>query len=365
MKKLLVLFLGTVLFFSACDRKHEKDNQSIYNAEKVNIGLLLPLTGNGALYGQYVKEGALLAVSELSSSRFNLIIEDTRTTAKDGISSVNKLILKDKAPIIAGPMSSTVAKSVAKICQDKKVVIITTASAPEIASLGNYIYRIYPSDSFDGSFLAHEIVKQSLSKSVVIYLNNDFGEGMVKVFEKVYKGVGAKVVAKFPFSPNQKDFSTLVSRLKGYEFDNFFIVATQKEYINIINKMENLNYTYVPIFAPVNIEDKTVVDAISSKMLNNIQYSKPNFDLDHNLTKVQNRFKDLWSKSFKEKANIFNAYGYDMVHLTNKLIKETKDGNYKATLDNYNALGGATGNYRFDESGDVVRSFSLLKLKDL
>jgi len=363
MKKFLVLILGAILLFSGCDSK--KNNTHEEEKEAIKIGMLLPLTGNGALYGKYVKDGALLAISEINTTAFQVIIEDTKTTAKDGIFSINKLILKDNIAIVAGPMSSSVANTVGKVCQEKKVVMITTGSAPSISNLGDYIYRIYPSDSYDGSFLAEQIMNQKLSKSVVIYLNNDFGVGMVGVFEKTYKKQGGTIVDTISFAPNQQDFSVIVSKLKEYDLDNIFIVATQKEYINIINKMENLNMLNIPIFAPVNIEDKIVKEAISQVMISNVQYSKPIFDLEKNPTDIQNNFKSLWGIENKEKANIFNAYGYDLIHLINNILIDTKDKNYKATLDKYNKINGATGTYRFDENGDVVRNFSLLKLKDL
>ena len=53
------------------------------------------------------------------------------------------------------------------------------------------------------------------------------------------------------------------------------------------------------------------------------------------------------------------------MQLIDKIITETKDTQYKATLDSFDKLNGATGTYKFDKNGDVIRNFSLLKLKDL
>lgn len=362
MKKLLILFFSIVLFFNGCTKKEDSSKNYF---QKINVGMLLPLTGNGALYGKYVREGALLAISELNSSKFTLIIEDTKTTAKDGINSINKLITKNNTPIILGPMSSTVALAVGPIAQKNHRLMITTASSPSISNIGNYSYRIYPSDSYDGKFLAKQTIKQNFKNSLIISLNNDFGIGMVNVFTKEYIKLGGKIVKNISFSPNQKDFTVIISKIKQYSFDNFFIVATQKDYINIINKLENLNILDKPIFAPVNIEDKIVYKNISKEMLNNIQYSKPIFDLNKNLTKLQKKFKNLWFINHKDEPNIFNAYGYDLIHLANKIINDTKYKNYKETLDSYTKLQGVTGNYSFDKNGDVVRKFTLLKLKNL
>lgn len=360
MKKNLLILISIIIFlFSGCDSKES------VKEKQVNIGVLLPLTGNGALYAKSVKEGALLAIEELNTSKYQFIIEDTKTTVKDGLFAMNKLISKNNVSIMIGPMSSSVAKAVGEKCQAKRVTMITTASAPNISTLGNYVYRIYPSDSYDGSFLAQEIINKKLFNSVIIYLNNDFGIGLSSVFQEVYEKQGGKVINKFPFDANQQDFSILVNKLKREKFDNLFIVATQKEYINIINKMYNLNITNIPIFAPVNIEDKIVVEGISSNMLEFIQYSKPKFNLEGNLTNIQNNFKKLWFKTHKEKPDIFNAYGYDLIKLTDMIIIKTENDDYHHTLENFRELNGVTGTYKFDKNGDVIRKFMLLKLKDL
>ena len=360
MKKLLILVLGILLFFSGCENKN-----SIKIKKEINVGMLLPLTGNGALYGKYVREGALLAIKELNITKYNLIIEDTKTTVKDGLQAINKLILKDNVPIVLGPMSSSVANTVGKVCQSKKVLMITTASSPSISNLGTYVYRIYPSDSYDGHFLAKEIIKKKLLNSVVIYLNNDFGIGLSKVFEKKYNQKNGKIVNSFSFEANQQDFSILVNKLKKENFDNLVIIATQKEYISILNKMKSINIKNISIFAPVNIEDKVVANAIPSDLLELIEYSKPIFDLDNNMTAIQNNFKKIWFQTYKKEPNMFNAYGYDLIKLAHQIIINTKNDNYKEVLDSFTQFNGATGMYKFDANGDVIRKFTLLKLKDL
>lgn len=359
MKKILILVFLIIISFNACE------NKDSITKKEITIGMLLPLTGNGALYGKYVREGALLAIKELNTTKYKVVIEDTKTTVKDGVFALNKLMLKDNVSIVMGPMSSSVANTVGKVCQSKKLLMITTASAPNISNLGNYVYRIYPSDSYDGHFLAQKVIEKKRLNSIIVYLNNDFGIGFTEAFTQNYERQNGKIVNKFSFEANQQDFSVLVNKLKKEDFDNLIIIATQKEYINILNKMESINIKNVPIFAPVNIEDKVVKNAIPSRFLDLIEYSKPVFDLEKNNSDIQNNFKKIWSQTYKEKPNMFNAYGYDLVKLINKIILNTEDKNYKITLDSFSQINGVTGMYKFDKNGDVIREFVLLKLKDL
>jgi len=358
LKYIKILFLfSLILFFTGCERK---------NNNQTNVGILLPLTGNGALYGEYVLEGIELVTKNSNLENINIIIEDSKTTAKDGIFSINKLIKKDNIDILIGPMSSSVALSVGPIADKNNILMITTGSAPKISDLGKNIFRIYPSDSYDGKFLAKKIIENKLYNNILLYLNNDFGAGISKVFAKEYKGLNGKTVDKFAFEANQIDFSQIVTKISKLDFDNLLIVATQKEYVNILNKLTTFNIENKKIFAPVNIEDSVVKNNISANMLDNIYYSKPNFDLSKNdLTPLQTKFKKEFTDRYNKTPNIFNAYGYDLINLVIKIANDSKNENFTQTLKSYKNLNGATGSYSFDNNGDVEREFNLLKLKNL
>ena len=72
-----------------------------------------------------------------------------------GRQAVEELIHQDGIDIIIGAVSSPVTLSIAPICQQEEVVLLSpSSSAPEISEAGDYIFRNYPSDVLEGTAMA-------------------------------------------------------------------------------------------------------------------------------------------------------------------------------------------------------------------
>ena len=143
----LVIFSFLTCFFSC------KEDDSI------KIGVILPLTGAASEIGNNILDGIIISseyYDSISSKKFSLIIEDSKLDAKQAISAANKLITVDKVKAIIGLASSTEALAVAPICEKNKIPMISsTASTPLLSTAGDYVFRIYPSDVYDGKILAN------------------------------------------------------------------------------------------------------------------------------------------------------------------------------------------------------------------
>ncbi len=80
----------------------------------IKIGVLVPLTGEAASWGQNLLAGAELAQKEINDAggingrEIKLITEDDQCKAATGVSAINKLISVDKVSVIVGPPCSSV-----------------------------------------------------------------------------------------------------------------------------------------------------------------------------------------------------------------------------------------------------------------
>ncbi len=81
----------------------QNDSKVTDSAEPIKIGAALGLTGDGAIWGEMSQKGAQLAVDEINKKggvdgrQLQLVVEDTKSTAKDTVSAVSKLKNFDKA----------------------------------------------------------------------------------------------------------------------------------------------------------------------------------------------------------------------------------------------------------------------------
>ncbi|TET89188.1 MAG: hypothetical protein E3J46_03780 [Desulfobacteraceae bacterium] len=174
MLKLLCIFLS--LFFMGTT------DVGPASAENIKVGVILPLTGKLARFGEIEQKSFRLAVEEINATggvngnRIDLIIEDTTGRPDVGRSAIEKLILQDKVVVVGGGWSSSVTWAAATVAQQRKVpFLVNTASADKITEQGwKYIFRINPPVSEHPRALASFLRKVARVKTAAILHENTY-----------------------------------------------------------------------------------------------------------------------------------------------------------------------------------------------
>ena len=105
-------------------------------AEKIKVGVMLPLTGKLAKFGEIENKSFLMAVDEINAAggvngkQIDLIVEDTMGKPDAGRSAIEKLILRDHVIAIGGGYSSSVTWATIAIAQQNKVPFLSTHVRP-------------------------------------------------------------------------------------------------------------------------------------------------------------------------------------------------------------------------------------------
>ncbi|MEE9210864.1 MAG: ABC transporter substrate-binding protein, partial [Kiloniellales bacterium] len=126
-------------------------------AESIKIGVTQPLTGPVAASGNYVVQGAKIAESFLNDSggilgrTVELIIEDNKSNPKEAVATAEKLIVRDKVPVLMGAWSSTYTLAVMpKLMEYGVPMVVETSSSGKITTSGNpWIFRISPTSAME------------------------------------------------------------------------------------------------------------------------------------------------------------------------------------------------------------------------
>ena len=134
MKKWL-LSLCMVLALASCDNK--KESAKADSRPVVKIGVLYPMSGNGAFFGDSAQKAADLFFKEFDTSKakyqYQLIWEDSQSNPARGVMAARKLMDYDKVDIIFDMMSS-VAVAVSPITNEKKILHLTFAQDRAIST---------------------------------------------------------------------------------------------------------------------------------------------------------------------------------------------------------------------------------------
>jgi branched-chain amino acid transport system substrate-binding protein len=204
-------------------------------AETVKVGVLLPLTGAQAKFGEIEKRSFEMAAEEINAKggvngkKIELLFEDDTGKPDVGRSGVEKLISREKVSVITGGYSSSVTAAAAPVAQQFKVpFVICTGSADDITEKGyDYVFRInqvaseYPNAV--ESFLKE--VAKDVKTVALLYENSAFGQSSSKSFEEDAKRLGLKIVVKEGYQAGAIDFKPILTKVKAANPDMIYMVS--------------------------------------------------------------------------------------------------------------------------------------------
>jgi ABC-type branched-subunit amino acid transport system substrate-binding protein len=363
MKKIacLIIFLGILIHFSISSGMAQ---------ETYRIGAAFALSGSIAVYGEGFKKAVDLAVEEINAAggikgkKIEIIYEDNKSTSKDCVTAVRKLITVDRVPVIFGPAASSNFMAAAPVAQESKVVMISAeGAAPGVTKAGEYIFRVFPSDVLQGKGISDLCIRLNHKEIPIMYVNNDWGLGLKNVFVENFKKTGGKVTDEIPYDEGKTDYRTeLIRATKG-------------------NPPATVNLTYINEGAvmfkqayEMGIKTQWICGSaakapklveLAGKAVEGIIGTYPVFSQE---TKEVKAFKAAWKKKYGDaKIPIFGEYNYDMVFVTAKAIEKggyTSEGIRKALFEVAKGYRGVTGDKTFDQDRGVGSEYGVWTVKD-
>src|SRR6202035_4993988 len=141
-------------------------------AQTIKIGVNDPLTGPFAASGTYVVNGAKIAADEINAKggvlgkKLELIIEDNKSNPTEAAAVAEKLIVRDKVPVMMGAWGSGFTLAIMpKLMEYKVPMLVETSSAGKITTSGNpYIFRISPPSAVEATAFAKIVDRLKIGK---------------------------------------------------------------------------------------------------------------------------------------------------------------------------------------------------------
>ena len=203
-------------------------------ADTVKVGIVLPLTGPQAKFGEIEKKSFDLALEEINAAggingkKLELVMEDDTGRPDVGRSVVEKLITKDKVVMLGGGYSSSVTYAVAGVCQQNQMpFLVNTGSADKITTSGwDYIFRLNPPVSHYADSVKTLLAEKVKPKTVaILYENSLFGTKGAKSFEKICDNAGYKVLLKEGYEHGGIDYKPVLVQIKKLNPDIVYMVS--------------------------------------------------------------------------------------------------------------------------------------------
>ena len=286
-------------------------------APALKIGMIGPLTGDAAVYGNAVKVGMEIAVEEINAQGGLQIELNCQDDAHDAEKSVNAYnTLKDWGmQILAGTVTTNPCRAVAPEAANDRIFVLTpSASAEDVVDSGDNVFQLCFSDPNQGAGSANLIADRNMAQAIgVIYDASDaYSSGIYESFMEVAATKGLNVVCETSFTADSKsDLSTQVAQCKDAGADLVFLPFYYTEAAQVLVQANKIGYK--PTFFGCDGMDGILdVEGFDTALAEGLMMMTP-FAAD-----AEDEATQSFVAKYKEKTggvpNQFAADAYDVVY---------------------------------------------------
>jgi len=195
-------------------------------AGEVKIGVLNALTGPIPDLAAVILEAEQAAVAHINANggmwggdTLVLASGDSGCDAKAGVDAANKIVNVEQASIIVGPICSgaTMGATQAVTIPAGVVNISPSATSPAITGLddNDLVFRVCPSDAYQGVTIAKLARSMGYSKLAATYANDDYNAGLHDVFVKAFKELGGTITGDQMHEANKASYRAELATLSS------------------------------------------------------------------------------------------------------------------------------------------------------
>ena len=297
----------------------------------LKLGMIGPLTGGAAIYGNAVKNGEQIAVDEINAISGDFQIEyNPQDDEHDAEKSVNAYHnLQDwGVQVIAGTVTTTPCVAVsAEAYADRVFMLTPSASSPTVTEGKDNMFQLCFSDPNQGSASAQYIADNAMATKVaVIYNNSDaYSTGIYQTFNAKASELGLEVVSTTTFTDDTaNDFSVQLADAKDNGAELVFLPIYYQPASLILQQADGMGYD--PVFFGVDGMDGILtMEGFDASLAEGVILLTPfSADATDDLTK---NFVTTYNTNYGETPNQFAADGYDCPYAIYRALQFYADKN--------------------------------------
>lgn len=328
---------------------------SVHAEDTIKIGLIQPLTGSVAYNGTADVNGSKLAVQQRNAKggvlgkQVELIIEDGQCQPSKTVSAAEKLIQKDKVPVISGAFCSSATIAAMSVIEKYKVPFVTgVSSKKDLTERGNeWFFRSAETDSLMAHAFAEILIDQlKLKRIAYIGVNDDWGRGGIEEFSTQIEKLGGETVSKLYFDHGATDFYTMLTRLRAAKPDGVFVAAETQDGSILVKQMKEVGLQAnifgvgswaTPDFAKLTGDASDGIHAA-------VPYA-------HTIQRPENQaFVKEYQAAFNEPPGKYSTAGYNALNIILDAIERAGEASPEKIRDALKATDyqGPNGKFQFD-----------------
>ena len=279
-------------------------------AQDTKIGALMDVTGPIANFMPPLQNAAALAIKHVNAQggllkgKAVLVVGDTQGGAQTAVDAAGKLVNLEKVPVVMGAfMSGTTISAANAVTIPAGVVLLSpTATSPAMTGLvdKDTVYRLVPSDNYQGDVLARMVLKAGIKKVAVTYVNNDYGVGIGTTFIAAYKAAGGTVTAAAKHEEKKNSYRSELATLTAGGPEALVVIAYAGDSGGVIVKQSLEGGLFKRFIGTDGLRDEALIKDVGAKALADSFFSSPTSPADN---PAQGMLHKMFNDEFKAGAD--------------------------------------------------------------
>jgi branched-chain amino acid transport system substrate-binding protein len=356
-----IIVVVLILLLAACtnwdDPKTARAKRAAASKGDIVIGAVWPWGGDkGQLW-----QGIELAVEEINASggvlhrQLRIVKEDDESSLVKGRLIAQQFAENHDMVAVIGHLNSYIALPASAIYQSAGLVYLTPgASNYQLNSQGyDLVFRSVPSNRSMGKQMAEYMAALGYRRVVIYYVKDKTNQGMANYFEQRAREQGLTIVDRRSDIQGSQDFSGTIQNWKDlYQFDALFLASNMPDAAYFIAQARKMGLS-VPIAGDDGLDTHQLFEVVGSAAEGVLV---PEVFVHDDNWPAYRHFNEIFTAKYRQPPHTNAAMGYDAVHLLAQAIRQANSSvpdKIALALHNTKKWPGASGEYTFDDKGDI------------
>ncbi|MGY4336198.1 branched-chain amino acid transport system substrate-binding protein [Bradyrhizobium sp. LM2.9] len=336
----------------------------------IKIGMCAPVTGPAAESGGYAIKGAKLALEAVNKAggilgkQGELIVEDDQTTNPGIVLAFSKLASQPDIVGFLGSIRSTQVHAMAPDVIKLGKPVMIGGTDPKLTHMGNqWLFRFRPNDSYSGRVIA-EFGVNTLGKKkwAVLHSTDAFGTAGGNALTGALEKLGCTTFDQ-GYANQSQDFTPVVLAIKQSGADILGSYFTFENDLGIFARQLRQLGVNIPWVGSPSIVNITALKLAGPALHNTYGVA----DYAENSSEGSKAFGKIYRDSVKVAPDNQSSWTFDAINVLSAGINKagsTDPGKIREAILGIKKFPGAEGEYNFDQNGDGLHGYNIVKERE-
>lgn len=336
------------------------------DGKTIKVGVIGPLTGGSAIYGEGAQNAISMAAEEINSSDSEYKIEivnggkvvDDASDAKQAINAYNSL-MKESPDAVVGSFFSSVTLPIAEqASKDNMLLLATGATNKDVTLKGPTVFRDCFIDPYQGKMAAQFAKEKGWKKAAIIYAkDDDYSNGLKDAFIENAEAAGIEIVYTGECTTKDTDFSSQTSQVVAKGADFLFYPCFLDTVPLLVGAARDAGFDG----AIMGGDGWDGADTKGFENKFNDCYFTNHYSSEDTAPAVSNFVSKYTEKYGAESLNACAALYYDAIYMLAEAAKNGKASDTSSLLKGMTGMTftGVGGTFTLDKNGDPEKSVAI------